>query len=432
MKRTFWLASAALILIPLATGALADEDPKAAPPIQRMYAQQLIDKAKAADPTLIGLAIHATPLDAKDNVVIASTFGTMGAGATADDLTALTGKTVTSLGKHQATVHVPLLDLSQRIVGDLEVVMPTTHHAKPAALEAKAIAIRDGMEKRVSHIKNLLEPASMDGKTPTDTYIQHLVDLELSAHPNVVIMAVHATPVGAADNVIVASNIGRIGKKADDDDLHVITSGETKLEPDPANGRFEVEEILKDVAGEVIGGIGIVYNYKVGDDTTAVHTEADAIADHLSHRISHVGNMLDPWPYNKAFNPPLTVGQKIVDETLAKHPDVIIMAMHIAPAHMGNIMIASNIGRIGKLADEDDARVINTGSTNLEINPNGKRFEAEVPQNDAKGNRIGAIGIVFNYKDGDDKEALHKQALAIRDEIAAQTPNASTLTKLVK
>lgn len=430
MTRKLWLMSAALILVPLAGNAAAQEDPKAAPPVQRLYAQQLIDKAKAADPEVKGLAIVATPADGKDNVVVASTFGPKGAPATPEDLSAIGGQTVVSMNaaKHEALVRLPLLDLSQRIVGDLEVVLPATSKTSQADLAAHATQIRDGMARHISHIKNLLEPASMDGKTPTDTYIQHLVDLELAAHPNVVVIGVHATPPGYSKNVIVASNIGRIGKAADDDDMHVVTSGETKTEPDPANGRYEVEEQLKDVGGEVVGAVGVVYNYKPGDDAAPLKTEADEIAAHLARRISHAGNMMDPWPYNAAYNPPMTVGQKLLDAAMDKHPDVIIMAMHITPPHMKkNVIIASNIGRIGKAADEDDTRVIDKGSTNLEVNETGKRFEAEVPQNDAAGHRIGAVGIVFNYKAGGDKEALHKHALEIRDEIAAQTPSAAAL-----
>jgi len=37
---------------------------------------------------------------------------------------------------------------------------------------------------------------------------------------------------------------------------------------------------------------------------------------------------------------------------------------------------------------------------------NGRRFEAELPLNDSRGKRIGALGVVFNYRPGEDKEAL--------------------------
>src|SRR6267154_3389369 len=64
--------------------------------------------------------------------------------------------------------------------------------------------------------------------------------------------------------------------------------------------------------------------------------------------------------------------QKLVDETLANHKEVVIMAMHVTPpGKTENVIIASNIGRIGKKADEDDMRVIETGKPNLEVNKKG-------------------------------------------------------------
>src|SRR5438309_939959 len=72
--------------------------------------------------------------------------------------------------------------------------------------------------------------------------------------------------------------------------------------------------------------------------------------------------------------------QKLVNDTLAKHKDVVIMAMHVTPpGEKENVIIASNIGRIGKKADEDDMRVINTGKENLEVNKAGNHFEDELP-----------------------------------------------------
>ena len=88
--------------------------------------------------------------------------------------------------------------------------------------------------------------------------------------------------------------------------------------------------------------------------------------------------------------------RKLVDETLADHKEVVIMAMHVTPpAKADNVIIASNIGRIGKKADEDDMRVIETGKPNLEINKKGDHFEVELVLQDQSGKTIGAVGIVF-------------------------------------
>jgi hypothetical protein len=119
--------------------------------------------------------------------------------------------------------------------------------------------------------------------------------------------------------------------------------------------------------------------------------------------------------------------QKLLDETLAKHKEVVVMAMHVTPPGKNeNVIIASNIGRIGKKADEDDLRVIETGKPNLEVNKKGDHFEVELVLQDQSGKTIGAVGIVFNYEKGKEPE-FQKKAERIRDEMKEKTP---TLAKL--
>ncbi|MGH9705013.1 MAG: hypothetical protein ACRD4K_16685 [Candidatus Acidiferrales bacterium] len=114
--------------------------------------------------------------------------------------------------------------------------------------------------------------------------------------------------------------------------------------------------------------------------------------------------------------------QKLLDETLARHKNVVIMAMHVTPpGQTENVIIASNIGRIGKKADEDDLRVINTGKPNLEVNKKGDHFEVELVLQDLSGKTIGAVGIVFNYEKGKEAE-FQKNAEQIRDEMKQKTP----------
>jgi hypothetical protein len=123
-----------------------------------------------------------------------------------------------------------------------------------------------------------------------------------------------------------------------------------------------------------------------------------------------------------------TYAQKLVDETLAKHKELLILVMHVTPPGSSeNIIIASNIGRVGKKADEDDLRVINTGKTNLEVNEKGDHFEVELVLQDQSGKTIGALGTVYAYKAGDDKAKLQKTAEQIRDELRKQIPSKESL-----
>lgn len=260
-----------------------------------------------------------------------------------------------------------------------------------------------------------------------NSYGHHLIQQQLAAHPKVAVMAMHAKPPGYEGAVIVASNIGRLGKPADADDQQVAATGQTKISVNKAGDRLEVLEPLKDVAGETIGALGVVFRYKAGDDQKARETEAVAIRDRMAHRIAHAGNLLDPWPYRAQFND-RTFAQALVDKTLARHPDVIILAAHATPAgSKTDVIVGSNIGRIGKEADEDDLRVVEKGETNREVN--GRRFEAELPLNDSRGRRIGALGVVFNYREGDDKEALVREAEKIRDEMAKEIASPAALMR---
>jgi len=119
--------------------------------------------------------------------------------------------------------------------------------------------------------------------------------------------------------------------------------------------------------------------------------------------------------------------QKLLDETLVKHKEVVIMAMHVTPpGKTENVIITSNIVRIGKKADEDDTRVIETGKPNLEVNKKGNHFEVELVMQDQPGKTIDSIGMVFTYEKSKEAE-FQKKAEMVRDEMKQKTP---TIAKL--
>jgi iron complex outermembrane receptor protein len=141
---------------------------------------------------------------------------------------------------------------------------------------------------------------------------------------------------------------------------------------------------------------------------------------------------VDPKELDPSYTKPAPYAQKLVEDALAKHPEVILIAIHAQPPGHKNLIVASNFGRIGKIGDEDDLRCIHTGKSNLELNSTGKHFEDELILLDASGKTIGALGVVFNYKPGDDKAALAKIADKVRDEMKAKIPTESVLYGPVK
>lgn len=126
--------------------------------------------------------------------------------------------------------------------------------------------------------------------------------------------------------------------------------------------------------------------------------------------------------------PDRIVAQQLVEEALAKHPEMATLVMHVTPPDgSDNIIIASNIGRIGKKADADDMRVIETGQPNLEANKAGDRFGVELVFQDSSGTTIGALAVGFPYKSGDDTSVLQKKAEQIRDELRSRIPTRAKL-----
>jgi hypothetical protein len=124
--------------------------------------------------------------------------------------------------------------------------------------------------------------------------------------------------------------------------------------------------------------------------------------------------------------------QKLVDAALAKHPELTVLAMHVTPpASDDNIIIASNIGRIGKKADADDLGVLETGKPRMEMTKTGD-MSVELLMRDASGKAIGVLGSTFRYRAGEDKAKVMKMAVHLRDELATQTLSLEALFDPVK
>ena len=137
---------------------------------------------------------------------------------------------------------------------------------------------------------------------------------------------------------------------------------------------------------------------------------------------------LDPKELDPTYNQTAPFAQKLVDDELAAHPAVLLIGLHVTPPnHETNVIIASNFGRIGKLADKDDLHVINTGISNFDVEPAGSTYEAEIPVREKSGRIIGAVSIVFNFKSGDNQAAFTREAKAIAKNMNARI---ATLDKL--
>jgi hypothetical protein len=270
-------------------------------------------------------------------------------------------------------------------------------------------------------------PAS--AQIPTKIYAQQLVDETVAKNPDLLVIVMHVTPPKSAEAVIVASNIGRIGQSAGADDLRVIRTNVPKLELAGGGTRFDVELALSDTSGTTIGALDLVFPYDAGSDRTALQRKAERIRDGLSRRILNEANLLDPYPMDPLATTK-TRAQKLVDQAMARHPEVLSLAMHVTLPNGGdNVILGSSFGRIGKKADDDDRKVIATGRTISGIYAAGKRFGLELVLQDVHGTTIGSLNVAYPFKAGAD-EAARRSAENIRDELRAQIASVEQLVAL--
>jgi len=270
----------------------------------------------------------------------------------------------------------------------------------------------------------------LHAQLPVKSYGQELVDQVVTKNPGLLVIVFHVSPPNVPNYPIIASNIGRIGKLADEDDMRVITTEKTNLEVAHGGNRFEVELVLRDVAGSNLGALGLVFSYKNGDDKKALEKKAIGIRDWLAKQILNAASLVEHHPYEPLATTK-THAQKLVDDTLSKHPEVIVLAMHVTPPKAkDNIILASNFGRIGKKADDDDMKVINSGEPIVGVYGEGKRYGVELPLRDAANKTIGALSVGFRYKSGDDEKAFLPKAEKVRDALQRRIPSVENLAEL--
>jgi hypothetical protein len=120
-------------------------------------------------------------------------------------------------------------------------------------------------------------------------YAQSLVNDEMAKHPDLLVIGMHASKPGVKTSTMIASNLDRIGKADDEDDLAVSRERKTILAPNIKEPtKFEVAVPLKDASGRVIGSLSAVFKYAPGDDEVKMHTAALAIRDDIAKKTPDV------------------------------------------------------------------------------------------------------------------------------------------------
>ena len=185
-----------------------------------------------------------------------------------------------------------------------------------------------------------------------------------------------------------------------------------------AKGRNK--QTLSDANGNQIGTVTI-------STRCANPVLSSAIAGEISRRIYSSASLNEAAPFvaGAALAPS---AQALIEDAINRDPQLVTLAFHVTPPlAQNNSIIASSFGRIGKLADADDERVMRGGATLREVTNGGKRLAIELPLLDAKGNTIGALSTSFRIDAKADLEAIDNRAVALRDSMASRIPSLKAL-----
>ena len=129
--------------------------------------------------------------------------------------------------------------------------------------------------------------------------------------------------------------------------------------------------------------------------------------------------------------------QKLVDETMKKHPELLSITLHGVPPGQTNVytMFAGSYpDRIGNADDPDDIDVQKKGITILDprwkrANDTDKKFVVLMPMQDAKGENVGLVVYAFKNppKPSGLEERYLKESTKLRNELAKKIPSYNAL-----
>jgi iron complex outermembrane receptor protein len=139
------------------------------------------------------------------------------------------------------------------------------------------------------------QPANWTKAADNHIYAQKLANELMAQNSDLVVVGLHVTPPGTGVERMVASNLDRIGKEDDADDIAVFAERKTILCPNAKEThKFEVQVPLMDVTGTVIGTCGFVFRYNAGDDELELHRRALALRAWLKERTPSLDALLKP------------------------------------------------------------------------------------------------------------------------------------------
>ena len=325
---------------------------------------------------------------------------------------------------HRTVVQLPLRDAHGENVGLIVYAFKIEPRISEVEAFAKASAMRDALEPRIPTYDRPVRTRPLRAATMITRLAIIAILLTGVAH------AEDAAPL-AGNGQTYGRHLAQEARAMDPQismiGLSVGAPGSAEqVGMDPPSravvGLFAVP--LKNVSGDTIGVIGVMYS-----DRTR-HPDIDAkIQSYVAMRTLSAKNLSDPWPYDAKHDPD-TYAQKLVDQTMRAHPELLVFAIHATPPGESINIIAGSKHRPyrqggGRGRHPRDRQGLDQSG--------GRRRRRSASRSNCRSTTAfrqadrRAGPRCFAYHAGADKAALNAHAIAIRDELAKAIPTSAAL-----
>jgi hypothetical protein len=121
--------------------------------------------------------------------------------------------------------------------------------------------------------------------------------------------------------------------------------------------------------------------------------------------------------------------QKLVDQTIAKHPELRQIGLHSIPPNSSESMIIAinDPKKVGKKSDPDDLEVMKTGKPSVEIIDRKQIYDLGFPLLDRSGKIVGVAVMEIKLSAEKSKESALQRGKIIQEELRKEIPSKEKL-----
>ena len=261
----------------------------------------------------------------------------------------------------------------------------------------------------------------------TEPYAQILVNQTVLRKPDISMLTISTRNPTTGEQLVIASNNPTLIGRTSNNDREVLARGQPVTTLDIASDQCQTLVPLRDVSGNNIGALKTDFRSGTSKSSLNCLRQAEQLRDELGDVIPSAKALFDPFMVSSS--PQDVLAQRLTIETLAKYPDVLVLAFHVtAPGENINRVVGINEPKfVGRPSDEVDQEVATTGKTIVQVIPSTHRMETHMPLRAADGSRVGTLVTVYLWQSESETPGLIGRSMEIRDELGKRIPSLGAL-----